>query len=164
MGKYEYVRCGNCNIPMLGHREEKCRHKEGVYDEAIVKRYENNMRSCVQMRTILIQYINKKKKEEMDYKQDRELKIAKAKPAHTSLMIGRTEIPRWIGQEFDVWKKELKKWNENEKSTDETKYCNVMESLKKNDEIKDYVITTLAEKTENDRKVKAILKVMAEKY
>ena len=67
-GKYEYVRCGNCNGPMLGHREEKCRHKEGVYDEAIVKRYENNMRSCVQMRTILIQYINKKKKEEMDYK------------------------------------------------------------------------------------------------
>ena len=39
-----------------------------------------------------------------------------------------------------------------------------MESLKKNDKIKDYVITTLAEKTENDRKVMAILKVMAEKY
>ena len=163
-GKYEYVRCGNCNGPMLGHREEKCRHKEGVYDEAIVKRYENNMRSCVQMRTILIQYINKKKKEEMDYKQDRELELSKELPAKTSLMIGRTEIPKWIGQEFDVWKKELEKWNENDKSSDETKYCNVMESLKKNDQIKDYVITTLAEKTENDRKVTAILKVMAEKY
>ena len=70
-GKYEYVRCGNCNGPMLGHREEKCKHKEGVYDEDIVKRYENNMRSCVQMKTILIQYINKRKKEEIDYKQDR---------------------------------------------------------------------------------------------
>ena len=163
-GRYEYVRCGNCNGPMLGHREEKCRHKEGVYDEDIVKRYENNMRSCVQMRTILIQYINKQKKEEMDYKQDRELELSKELPAKTSLMIGRTEIPKWIGQEFDVWKKELEKWNENDKSTDETKYCNVMESLKKNDKIKDYVISTLAEKTENDRKVMAILKVMAEKY
>ena len=58
-------------------------------------------------------------------------------------MIGRTEIPKWIGQEFDVWKKELEKWNENDKSSEETKYCNVMESLKKNDQIKDYVITTL---------------------
>ena len=122
------------------------------------------MRSCVQMRTILIQYINKQKKEEMDYKQDRELEIAKQLPAKSSLMIGWTELPKCIGQEFDVWKKELEKWNENDKSTDETKYCNVMESLKKNDKIKDYVITTLAKKTENDRKVMAILKVMAENY
>ena len=79
------------------------------------------MKSLVQMRATIIQYINKKKKEDMDYKQDRELEIAKAKPAQTSLMIGRTEIPNWIGQEFDVWKKELEKWNENDKSTDETK-------------------------------------------
>ena len=67
-GKYEYVRCGNCKEHMLGHREEKCRHKEGVYDEDIVIRYENNIRTCVQMRTILIQYINRQKKEAMDYK------------------------------------------------------------------------------------------------
>ena len=39
-----------------------------------------------------------------------------------------------------------------------------MESLRKNDKIKDYVVNTLAEKTENDRKVSAILKVMAEEY
>ena len=70
-GKYEFVRCGNCNGPMLGHREEKCREKDKVYTGDIVKRYENNMRSCVAMRNILIQYIHKQKKEEMDYKQDR---------------------------------------------------------------------------------------------
>ena len=58
----------------------------------------------------------------------------------------------------------MKKWHENDKSSEETKYCNVMESLKKNDKIKDYVVNTLAEKTENDRKVSAILEVMAEKY
>ncbi len=56
------------------------------------------------------------------------------------------------------------KMNENDKSSEETKYCNVIESLKKNDKIKDYVINTLAEKTENDRRVTAILEVMAEKY
>merc|ERR1712237_16162 len=69
-----------------------------------------------------------------------------------------------IGQEFDVWKKELEKWNENDRSSDETKYCNVMESLKKNNQIKEYMIITLSEKTENDRRVTSILKVMPEKY
>ena len=39
-----------------------------------------------------------------------------------------------------------------------------MESLKKNDKIKDFVVSVLTEKTENDRKVAAILKVMSEKY
>merc|ERR1712082_500101 len=65
-------------------------------------------------------------------------------------MIGRTEIPKWIGQEFEVWKKEMEKWHENDKSSEETKYCNVMENLKKNDKIKDYVVNTLAEKTESE--------------
>ena len=58
----------------------------------------------------------------------------------------------------------MEKWDENDKSSEETKYCNVIESLKKNDKIKDYVVNTLTEKTENDRRVTAILKVMAEKY
>ena len=40
----------------------------------------------------------------------------------------------------------------------------MLESLKKNDKIKDFVVSTLTEKTENDRKVAAILKVMPEKY
>merc|ERR1712115_433106 len=103
------------------------------------------------------------RKQEYRDKQNIEIELAKSMPQKTSLMIGRTEIPKWIGQEFDVWKKELEKWNENDKSSEETKYCNVIESLKKNDKIKDYVVNTLAEKTENDRRVSAILKVMAEK-
>ncbi len=75
-----------------------------------------------------------------------------------------TKIPKWIGQEFEVWKKELEKWNENDKSSDETKYCNVLASLKKNDKIKDFVVNMLTEKTENDRKVAANWKVMSEKF
>ena len=101
---------------------------------------------------------------EIDYKQNKELEIAKNLPAKTSSMIGRIEIPKWIGQEFEVWKKELEKWYENDKSSDETKYCNVLESLKKNDKIKDFVVNVLTEKSENNRKVVAILKVMSEKY
>ena len=47
---------------------------------------------------------------------------------------------------MDVWKKELEKWNENNKSSDETKYCNVLVSLKKNDKVKDFVVSVLTER------------------
>ena len=137
-GKYEFVRCGECNGPMLGHRAEKCRKSNG-YEEVLVKKYETSLRSTLKIREIVITYINKQKMAEIEFKQDRELELAKNLPAKTSLMIGRTEIPKWIGQEFEVWKKELEKWDENDKSSDETKYCNVLESLKKNDKIKDFV-------------------------
>ena len=96
-GRYEFVRCGACNGPMGGHREEKCKHKEGVYDGETVKRYEKKMRSSVTLRNILNAFMDGKKKQEMDYKQDRELKLAKELPAKASLMIGRTEILKWIG-------------------------------------------------------------------
>ena len=162
-GKYEFVRCGECNGPMLGHRAEKCRKNNG-YEEALVKRYETSLKSVLTVREIIIAYINKQKMAEMAYKQEIEIELAKKLPAKTSLMIGRIEIPKWIGQEFEVWKKELEKWNENDQSSDETKYCNVLESLKKNDKIKDFVVTVLTEKTENDRKVAAILRVMSEKF
>ncbi len=39
-----------------------------------------------------------------------------------------------------------------------------VEMWHENDKIKDYVVTTLAEKTEDNRKVTVILEVMAEKY
>ena len=135
-----------------------------VLKKELDKWNENDMRSCVDMRSIMNFFMDGKKKQEMDYKQDRELKLVKELPAKTRLMIERTEIPKWIEQEFDVWKKELEKWNENDKSSEESNYCNVIESLNKNDKIKDYVISTLTEQTESDRKVLAILKVMAGKY
>ena len=100
---------------MLGHRTEKCRKTNG-YEEALVNKYENSLRSTLKVREIVITYINKQKMAEIEFKQDRELELAKNLPAKTSLMIGRTEIPKWIGQEFDVWKKELEKWNEKDKS------------------------------------------------
>ena len=105
-GKYDFVRCGECNGPMVGHRAEKCRKTDG-YEEALVRKFETQMRSAVHIRTILNKYMDTKRKEEMDYKQTRKIELAKELPAKTSLMIGRTEIPKWIGQEFDVWKKEL---------------------------------------------------------
>merc|ERR1711867_383807 len=107
----------------------------------LVKKFETSLRGTVKIREFIIKQINTQKIAEITFKQDRELELAKAMPAKTSLMIGRTENPKWIGKEFEVWRKEMEKWHENDKSTEETKYCNVMESLKKNDKIKDYVVS-----------------------
>ena len=63
----------------------------------MVKKYETSMKKTVKIREIIITYINTQKRAEIDYKQDRELELAKSLPAKTSLMIGRTEIPKWIG-------------------------------------------------------------------
>ena len=40
----------------------------------------------------------------------------------------------------------------------------MLESFKKNDKIKDFVVNVLTETTENDRKVAAILREMSEKF
>ena len=93
---------------MLGHRAEKCRKNDG-YEETIERKYETSMRSSVNIRNISNTYMDTKRKQELDYKQEREVELAKGLPAKTSLMIGRTEIPKWIGQDFEVWKKELEK-------------------------------------------------------
>ena len=45
-GKYDFVRCGECNGPMLGHRAEKCRKNDG-YEETIERKYETSIRSSV---------------------------------------------------------------------------------------------------------------------
>ena len=65
-GKYEFVRCGECNSVMLGHREEKCRKNSG-YEEVLVRKYETSLKSSLKIREILITYINTQKRSEMDY-------------------------------------------------------------------------------------------------
>ena len=47
------------------------------------------------------------RKKEKDYYQTREIELQKGLPQKTTLMIGRTEIPQWVAQDFDVWKEEL---------------------------------------------------------
>ena len=70
----------------------------------------------------------------------------------------------WSGQKFEKWKIEIEKWTENNKSTEEDKYVDLIESLKKNEAIKDYVTKTLVEKIGATRTVQRILELMAEKY
>ena len=41
------------------------------------------------------------------------------------------QVPLWVGQKFDKWKNEIVTWNRNPNQSDEEKYLDVIESLKK---------------------------------
>ena len=71
-GKYDFVRCEDCNGPTLGHRAEQCRKNGERYEEEIVGRYETSMRRSVKIRNILNTYMDERRKQELDYKQERE--------------------------------------------------------------------------------------------
>ena len=93
-GKYEFLRCAECNGPILGHRAEKCRQGGNGYDEALVKKFETSFRGNVKFREIVVKHINSQKVEEMIFRLNKEAEIAKAMPVKTNLMVGRTEIPK----------------------------------------------------------------------
>ena len=64
----------------------------------------------------------------------------------TTQLIKARLPPGWVGQKFDKWRTEVKKWKENNRFTDEEKFLDLLESLKKNDKIKEFVTKTLVEK------------------
>ena len=75
-GTYSFVRCGECNGPMLGHRAEKCRKLGGGYDEIVLKKFETNLKGAKKIREILNTYMDTKRKEK-DYYQNRAIELQK---------------------------------------------------------------------------------------
>ena len=76
-----------------------------------------------------------------------EEKVRKVKPGTvTHLVKPRRFPPLQSGQEYDRWRVKVEKWFDNNKSLDEEKYIDLMESLKKNENIKEFVVKTLVEK------------------
>ena len=57
-GRYEFLKCAECNGPILGHRAEKCRQADGGYDEALVRKFETTFRGNATFREIVIKHIN----------------------------------------------------------------------------------------------------------
>ena len=53
--------------------------------------------------------------------------------------------PLWIGQTFERFKKEVENWSSTNKDHASVKYSDLMESLKKNDKVKEYVCKTMIE-------------------
>ena len=85
----------------------------------------------------------------------RSTQITKAKPP-----------PIWVGQSFERYQKVVKSWDKSNQDNPAVKYQDLLESLKKNKEIKDYVITVILDKTVeiDDKTVKKVLSLLEEKY
>ena len=57
-GKFEFLHCGSCGRPILGHWAEKCRMKEGNrYTNAVIKAMEDRIRTIEGFRQIVKKHI-----------------------------------------------------------------------------------------------------------
>ena len=84
----------------------------------------------------------------------------KATPGTTTQLLKFRQPLLWSGQQFDRRIINV----ENNKASDEEKYIDLLESLKKNEVIKEFVVKTLVEKVRTARTVLRILEVMTEKF
>lgn len=52
MGKYNFVHCNNCEGPILGHNENKCREigEHEVFHEEIINKYEKGINNLDKFR------------------------------------------------------------------------------------------------------------------
>ncbi len=72
--------------------------------------------------------------------------------------------PLWTGQKFDRWKVEVMSWHNHSRGNDKEKYLDLVESLKKNEAIKEFVNSTLIQRLGETRIVARILEIMSEKF
>ena len=92
------------------------------------------------------------------------MNLQKAAGTEPNQLVKTKNSPIWSGQKFDVWKKEIEKWSANNKGSEEDKYIDLFESLKKNETIKEYVHKSMIEKRGDERTVRNIMEILSEKY
>merc|ERR1712030_54609 len=83
---------------------------------------------------------------------------------NTTQLVKPRAPPGWSGQRFDKWRVEIENWSTNNRAIEEDKFVDLIESLKKNDAIKEFVSKSLLDKVGETRTVEKILGVLAEKY
>ena len=81
--------------------------------------------------------------------------ITKAKPP-----------PVWIGGDFERFKDEIEAWDKNNADSTMTKYADLVESLKKNKNIKENDINVIQDKARDvgDKSVAKVIEILEEKY
>ena len=148
-GRYEFYKCGSCDGPILGHLQNKCGHKD-PYDERTIRSFESDLRRIPELK----KQVAEKKRAEDEKQAHHQTKraefqanmlgdtvkriIAEMGPRDGNAANPTTQLvkarwpPIWTGQKFDKWRLEIEKWKENNKSTEEDKYVDLLESLKKN--------------------------------
>ena len=81
--------------------------------------------------------------------------ITKAKPP-----------PDWIGGDIERFRYEIEAWDENNADSNMTKYADLIESLKRNKDIKENDINVIQDKARDigDKSVKRVMEILEEKY
>ena len=153
-GNYTFLECEYCAGPLIGHIQSKCPKTE--YDEKAVGKFQKKIKR--------MQIFKDKVKERGDKDRKKVAEWARPENSRTELRKQR-QAPMWTGYRFEEWKIEIEKWNENlQNVSDEDKYNDLLESLKKNNQIQEFVKNTLIERVRDTRTVARILEVMSEKY
>ena len=93
-----------------------------------------------------------------------ENKERKVKSETTTQLVKPRFPPLQSGQKFNRLRVKVEKWFDNNKSSDEEKYIDLMESLKRNENIKEFVVKTLVEKVGETKTVKRVLDVVTEMF
>jgi uncharacterized linocin/CFP29 family protein len=75
-------------------------------------------------------------------------------------------VPVWVYGDFEVSRLEVDAWSKSNKDSDFVKYQDLVESLKKNNGVKDYFITVVLDRTsdEPDKTVAKVLQLMSERF
>ena len=144
-GKYQFSSCEDCNGPLLGHMKAKC-PKIGYGDED-VKKFENYLKRIGGFKEALWARDKKNKEENEKIKLKKEeiraskfaeaVRLAleskknKTMPGTTTQLVKSRQPPLWSGQQFNIWRIEVERWYENNKSSDEEKYIDLLETLKR---------------------------------
>ena len=141
-GRYEFTSCEDCNGPLMGHIKAKC--PKLAYGDEDVKKFENYLERIGGFKET-VWAREKKKQEEMEKIDIRKAGIIANKfaesvklaleskvmpgatPAGTTQLVKTRQPPLWSGQKFDRWKVEVERWYENNKSSDEEKYIDLLE-------------------------------------
>ena len=135
-GQFEFKDCEYCNGPLLGHIQAKCPRIE--YDERDVNKFKNHLKNLGEFDTSLRQGTTE---------------IRKTK-----------QVPYWTGYKFETWKGEIERWCTDSNQSEHWKYQEVIENLKGNKKIQDFVNNTLIDRIGEMKTVKRILDILSEKY
>ena len=103
-GKYQFLRCENCDGPILGHITTKCRHGDG-YDEKTIERFESWLKRIPEFR----RQIKERTVSEADRQAQTQAEIMSrmikdtVEPRNTTQLVKARWPPGWSGQRLDKW-------------------------------------------------------------
>ena len=173
--------CCRCRGPLLGHRKDVCDKKkfrklksssasdevDDPYDDAQVEAIIEYLKSLPSVKFgILSMEIKNENKDSKNLEKllEKIVNGQESRRERTTQLVKPKSPPIWTGQTFDRFKSEVEAWNVNNHESDEGKYIDFIESLKRNKDVRHYVTNVVIEKSANARSVKRVMELLADKY